>query len=432
MARHALNESGDWYRLRVQRYLIAGLGPVVLAGTHFLLSFAMLRLETPAAFGTFTFLFVAAQFTVALAMALFGAPLQTISAPEGQDRAQSAAAILSAAGVAAAVASLCFGGLASAMMLPGPAALCYGGYTGLMILRWVGRAWAYTYDRPAAPAISDLSYGALTLLAFGGGAYGLQLQPETACYGALAIGAAGSLLAFGAPYLSSLIVPPTRRTWRSYRETWRSQSRWALLGVVGSEAAANTHVYLVTLTAGAAAMAPLAAAALLLRPLNVVQNALGEYERPQMAQLIADGAHVELRRTMRLFFGVLMLAWLGAVVLAVSVLRLAPHLVFPADYDLAIVSAATLSWMAVSLLILMQVPANIMVQAAGGYRQLARAVIWSSLVNVGAVAVTLVFLAPVWTIAAMALGWLVDLVLVQRAARRQWRIMAEGTPAALA
>ena len=431
MARDALNGSGHWYRLRVRRYLIAGLGPVVLAGTHFLLSFAMLRLETPAAFGTFTFLFVAAQFTVALAMALFGAPLQTISAPSAQDRAQAGAAILSTAGVAAAFATLCFGGLASAMTLSAPAALCYGGYTGLMILRWVGRAWAYAHGRPAAPAISDVSYGALTLLGFAGGAYGLRLQPETACYGALAIGAAGSLLAFGTPYLSCLIVPPTRRAWQSYRETWRSQSRWALLGVVGSEAAANTHVYLVTLTAGAAAMAPLAAAALLLRPLNVVQNALGEYERPQMAQLVAAGAHDELRRTMRLFFGVLMLAWLGAVVLAAGVLRFAPHLVFPVDYDLAIVSAATVSWMSVSLLILMQVPANIMVQAAGGYRQLARAVIWSSLVNVGAVAVTLAFFAPVWTIAAMALGWLVDLTLVQRAARRQWRNMPAVAGAAL-
>ena len=77
----------------------------------------------------------------------------------------------------------------------------------------------------------------------------------------------------------------------------------------------------------------------------------------------------------------------------------------------------------------MQVPANIMVQASGGFRQLARAVIWSSLVNVAAVAITLMVLAPVWTIAAMALGWLVDLMLVQRAARRQWRIMECGTPA---
>lgn len=430
MARHLLNGTGSWYLLRFRRYLLAGLGPVVLAGTHFVLSLAMLRLETPAAFGTFTFLFVAAQFTVALSMALFGAPLQTLSSAPASDRAQSATAILSAAAIMAAVSALSFSLLARAMALPMPAAFCYGAYAGTMILRWVGRAWAYANERPASTAVSDISYGGLTLLAFGGAAYGLQLQPETACYGALALGAAVSLLAFGAPYWSQLIARPSRRSWRSYRDTWRRQSRWALLGVVATEAAANAHVYLVTLSAGAAAMAPLAAAALLLRPLNVVQNALGEYERPQMARLIAAGKAEELRRTMRLFFWVLMLAWLVAVGLAIGVLRLAPHLVFPAEYELSLVSTAALSWMGVTLLILMQVPANVMVQAAGGFRLLARAVIWSSLVNVAVVALALLFLAPVWTIPAMALGWIVDLVLVQRAARRQWRVM-QSTDAAL-
>lgn len=429
MARHALNDPRRWYRLRFRRYFLAGLGPVVLAGTHFVLSFAMLRLETPAAFGTFTFLFVAAQLTVALSMALFGAPLQTVSAARAGDRARSSGAILSVAALTATMAAVAFGMVASVMMLTVPAAFCYGLYTGLMILRWVGRAWAYAHDRPTRTAISDISYGVLTLLAFAAAAYGWRLEPETACYGALAIGAAASLLAFGSPYLSQLVALPTRQSWRSYRGTWRDQSRWALLGVIGSEAAANTHVYLVTLSAGAAAMAPLAAAALLLRPLNVVQNALGEYERPQMARLIAAGEGAELRRTMQLFFWVLMLAWVGAVMLAMAILTVVPHWVFPPDYDLPLVGTATLSWIAVTLLILMQVPANIMVQASGGFRQLARAVIWSSLVNVAAVAITLMVLAPVWTIAAMALGWLVDLMLVQRAARRQWRIMECGTPA---
>lgn len=423
MASPSSTNAGRWYLLRFRRYLLAGIGPVVLAGTHFLLSFAMLRLETPAAFGTFTFLFVAAQFTVALAMALFGAPLQTIAAPGEQERRHAAASILSAAVITAAVAGIGFGILASFMALPPPAALCYGIYTALMILRWVGRAWAYANDRAGRTALSDISYGALTLLAFGGAAYLVRLQPETACYGALALGAALSLLAFGTPYLSRLFAWPGRQSWHLYRGIWRHQSRWALLGVLASEAAANTHVYLVTLGAGAAAMAPLAGAALLLRPLNVVQNALGEYERPQMARLIAAGETVELRRTMRLFFWVLMLAWFAMVVLALGILRFAPQLVFPASYDLGIIRTAALSWISITLLILLQVPANIMVQAAGGFRQLARAVIWSSLVNVAAVAIALMFLAPVWTIAAMALGWLVDLVLVQRAARRQLRAM---------
>jgi hypothetical protein len=45
------------------------------------------------------------------------------------------------------------------------------------------------------------------------------------------------------------------------------------------------------------------------------------------------------------------------------------------------------------------------------------------------VAIALIFFAPVWTIPAMALGWLVDLALIQRAARRQWADMPSDRPA---
>lgn len=430
MAHHPTGNTGTWYISRVRRYLIAGIGPVTLAGTHFLISLAMLRLEEPAAFGVFTFLFVAAQFTVALSAAMFGAPLQALpNASWVQDKELPASAILSATGLAALLAIMLFGGLALAMGLPGPPAVCYGVYTGMMILRWVGRAWCYNEDQPLRTVASDVTYGAVGLAAFAFAVWFLPVSPESACYGALALASAASLLSLGRRYLRQLIVRPTRGAWAAYRSIWQRQSRWALIGVVTTEAAANVHVYLVTIFAGATAIAPLAAAALLLRPINVVQNALSDFERPQMARSLAARSEGDLLASMRLFQAVLIAIWGVSALVAVGIVRYHPDLIFSPQYDVDVVSFATVSWMVVSFIILLQVPANTMLQAAGDFRSLASATFTSSIINVTAVSLALVWLGPVWTVPALALGWLVDLVLVKRAANRRWRQIEAGMPA---
>lgn len=413
--------AGTWYVLRARRYLLAGIGPVTLAATHFAISFSMLRLDVPAAFGIFTFLFVAAQFTVALSAALFGAPLQALAGVrDAEERDDAAAAIMTATMLMAFVVGGVFTVLALAMGLWGTAAAWYGLYTATMILRWVGRSWSYAADRPWRPALSDVTYGLVTLGTFGLASYVLGGVPESVAYAALALGSATSLIAFGRGYAALLIARPKRRAWYAYGAIWQSQSRWALLGVVTTEAVANAHIYMVTVAAGVTAIAPLAAAALLLRPINVVQNALIDFERPQMAALIATGALDELRRTMRLFLGVLLAAWFVSAAFALGVVWFAPSLVFSQDYDLGVIEQASLSWVLVTLLILLQVPASVMLQAAGDFQRLARATIWSALVSIAAVATVLALVDPVWTIAAMALGWLVDFVLVGRAARLRW------------
>lgn len=432
MVSHASEGTGSWYLSRARRYVLAGIGPVTLAGTHFLISLSMLRLETPAAFGIFTFLFVAAQFTVALSAALFGAPLQTLpTSQDPNDRADAARSIVGTATMMAAVAGVAFVILSFVMGLWGRAALWYGLYSAAMILRWVGRAWAYADDRPTRPAISDVIYASVALGTFGLAILFVTDVPESACYAALALGAVTSLVAFGPGFWRMLVVRPSRRAWRIYMAIWHSQSRWALLGVVTTEAVANVHIYLVTIVAGAEAIAPLAAAALMFRPINVVQNALIEFERPQMARLAASGALPELARTKRLFLGVLIAIWAASSLFAVAVVEIAPGLVFSDAYDLGVIRLATLLWIVVTLLILAQVPLNVMLQAAGEFRALARVTVVSSMVSVTAVALVLSVAEPVWTIAAMAVGWSIDLLLVRRAAARCWRSLDSAAPARL-
>ena len=407
---------GPSYGARTQRYLLAAIGPVGVAGANFLLSFSMLRLERPEMFGTFAFLFAAALFTIGISSALFGAPLQALHAGDAANGSGVAAAIASAAVVASLVAAPVFGMLGVAIGLTPIVAICYAAFAMLTILRSVGRAWTYADERPSRVAISDASYAAVTLVTFAATIAPGRIAPAQAVYPALALGTAVAIGALGRRF-AALLWRPRRAALRCYGAIWNGQSRWSLLAVIATEAVANAHIYLLTFLAGAAAVAPVAASALLVRPINVIQNALIEYERPQIARFLAVGAMGEVERSIRLFRGVLLLAWAATVALATTILIVRPGLVFPASYDLATVRLASALWAAVSLVIVVQMPINVLLQAAGGFRGLAAASLAAGAVSVSGVLLAILLAAPVWTIAAIVPGWLVSMIIVERAAR---------------
>ncbi|QNE31048.1 hypothetical protein F1C10_03165 [Sphingomonas sp. NBWT7] len=407
-----------YYLSKIRRYALAGIGPVALAGTHFALSFVMLRLHTPAAFGTFTFLFVAAQFTVALSSALFGAPLQSFASARQADGGGRVEAVFAVATALALLIGAGFLTLGLSMQLPVEMAVCYGGYTTVMIVRWLGRAWCFADGRPERAVASDLVYALVTLSCLAAGTGSSLMSMDSASYAALFTGALASLLPFGRGHVALAVRWPTRDLRATYRDIWRRHARWSLLSVTATELAANAHVYLVTIVAGASAVAPLAAAALLLRPMNVLQNALTEYERPQMAALLADDAVDDLRRSRRFFLVVLLLAWCGTGAAAAAILVFAPQIVFSAQYDLSMIRWAAVGWFVIALLIVLQMPSSVMLQGAGRFRALARATLISSATNVTGVAIVLAIAAPIWTIAVMVIGWGVELALVHRAAQR--------------
>jgi O-antigen/teichoic acid export membrane protein len=407
---------GSSYRARTQRYILSAVGPIGVAGANFLLSFSMLRLERPEVFGTFAFLFAAALFMISISSALFGAPMQALQAGGGLAWSAVVGAVCSTALIASLVAGPLFAGIGTGRGLGPVGACCYGAFAMLTILRGVGRAWTYAEERPARVALSDASYAAVTLISFASAVGIAHVAPAAAVYPALALGTAVAIASLGRRF-AALPWRPRRAALSRYAAIWRGQSRWSLLAVIATEAVANAHIYLLTLLAGAAAVAPVAASALLVRPINVIQNALVEFERPQMARFLSAGAMPEVERSIRLFRAVLLLAWGATVAIGAAIVLLQPGLVFPASYDLATVRLASTLWAAVSLVIVLQVPVNVLLQAIGSFRLLAQASLAAGAVSVGGVLLAIALGRPVWTIAAIVPGWLVSMVIVTRAAR---------------
>lgn len=393
-------------------YLLAAAGPIAIAGTNFLLSFSMLRLESAEAFGSFTFLFVAAAFMIALSAALFAAPMQTLFAgdPEIPAIVVRVTTLVMMAALPIYVATGFYFDLSPV------AAASYGVFAVLTILRTVGRAWCYTVERARTVTFSDATYAIVTLLVFAGVIVVGGARPASAGFYALAAGTGLALCALGKDF-AALVRRSRHARLSGYATVWSEQSRWSLLAVSANELAANAHIYLLTFFAGVASVAPVAAGALLLRPINVVQNALVEFERARMVRSLAANSMHEVSRSMRLFRATLLLAWLGTVSLAAIILVFWPWIVIPADYGLGSVSLATALWAIVWLVISIQVPFNVLLQAANRFSILSRASTTAALISVVGVLIAITLDKPIWTIAALVPGWLVSTTIVARAAR---------------
>lgn len=417
---------GHWLRAKVMRYVIAAIGPVSAAATQFALSLVMLRLLSPGAFGSFTFLLVASQLSWGIWSALLCAPLPALLATCVDDeRRTHEDALLATNLIGTMIACALFAAVAISLHLSPTSALCYAGYGGVALLRWFGRAFFYAQGHQVRIVASDVVYSVTvmaTLSIFVALSHG---DAQRGGYVALLVGAIAGMIPFGRHFLSRQFRAISFRSLRNYLPIWTGHARWALLGVITTEATANAHVYLITLLKGPAAFAPIAASALLLRPVNVAQNALSDFERPQLASLIARKRPQDIRRSVAVFRFALGSIWLGTIAAAVLVFALDPHVLFPPAYDTHFLVVAASLWAIVAALRLVQIPESTLLQAAGQFRPLAMASLWSSIGSVVMVVILVLAAGTLWSIAGIVIGAAIYWHWTRRFAVR-WMLAFEG------
>jgi hypothetical protein len=411
---------------RLLRYVQAGVGPVGTAGSQFVLSFVLLRALGPDAFGGFSFLFVASQFSLGLASALFCAPLPILLADADETRAAAALRALFAANLLfSGLGFVVFWRVGTQLGVAAPAAALFAAYAALTLLRWFARAYAYALLEPLRTMSSDLVYAAC-LSAGVAWLHGRGTASLLDAYGALAIAAAAALLPFGTTYLRRQFRPFGPASLGAYRRVWREHAGWALLGVVTTEATANAHAYAVTWLSGVTAFAPIAASALMMRPIGVAANALMEFERPQMARLIAKGEAQAATRAAGLFRFILLLGWAATVAAAVVILMLKPGWIAPRQYDRATLELGVVLWLLVALARMLRSPDSVLLQGAGAFRPLASATLASCGASIVAVLLLLRVAAPIWSITGILAGETISTGLIWRRSRR---ILSRTPPA---
>jgi hypothetical protein len=399
------------------RYGLSAAGPVLVSGAHFAAALMFLRALPPAQFGLLSFLFVVVPFCLSASGALVGAPLVTaIRETVKIDPADLATYLKTNLVICAAAAVIVFALTIS--QVPLAVALLLAAYAALMALRWFARCLTYVTDGPARPIVSDLVYGA----ALTAGLVALFLTHNLTLQSAaitLALAAALATPVFGLAFLRKQFRPGGSIV--RYGAIWRDVTRWSLMGVALTEMTANAHAYLVTFIAGPGSFAVLAVGALLMRPAALVLSALPDLERPAMAKKLAAGDSAGAFRSVKEFRTASGAVWLLTILLAGAVLMWFPQLILKKGYDESQIALVLAIYAGIVAVRTLRGPESVFLQAAGEFKALAGASLWSSATSILVTFVLLVLVGPVFSLLGILAG---DAVMTGRifALTRRWRL----------
>lgn len=409
---------GDLVSL-VLRYAFNTLGPISIAGAHFLSSLIFLRVLSQAEFGLFSFVFVVVPFALSMTGALFGAALVSSANGKVPMPASELAAYMKANLVFAALAAAVIFGL----MIAGTASVTLAAivalYGALMCLRWFARCHAYALHQMRRAIVSDLIYssilttGVLTL------AFTHNLTPIFAG-SVLVLCSACAVAGFGGAFVRAQAAALWEGSLRDFLPIWRDLARWSLLGVISTELTVNAHAYLVTLISGPKAFALLALGSLFMRPASLVMTALPDAERATMARALNAGKFGEAMRAVFQFRVAGLTVLTGTSVLAAIIMIWFPQLILKRGYDETSVVAVICIWIAVMAIRALRTPESVLLQAGGEFKPLASASVNSSVVSLLFTSILLLAFGPIVSLGGVLAGEAV-MALKIFAQARKWR-----------
>jgi O-antigen/teichoic acid export membrane protein len=389
------------------RYAFSAFGPISISAAHFLAAVIYLHWLPRTDFGLFSFLLVVAPFSLSICGSMFAPPIAREVARPGGIAEADRLTLFKTSLVYSVVIAILVGALLAFSGASPSLAPTFGLYAGLMSLRWYARCWTYAEHRPGRVLISDLAYSvplSLSLLSL------VALHDITLWSATLAMlgSATVGFVAFGLADLRTYLRALKRGELGPYGAFWRELSGWALLGVVMSEATANANAYLITFISGPHAFAVVAVGALLMRPVSLVLAAVPDMERPLMSVNLRAGNSAAAIRIVKEFRTAAGAIWLVTVLLAAVLLVWFPHLLIKRDYrvsEVVIVVAITAASMALRAL---RAPDAVLLQAAGEFRKLAFAGVWSSIAAMAATLVLLLLFGPVVAVVGVLIGEIVS------------------------
>jgi hypothetical protein len=404
--------------------LLAVLASSGLAALSAMLMQLALLLQSPLAdYGLFAFLQVLQALLLGVSSALFSAPLLS----RQQDSFTNATIKTGSYFVLQLLFVLGSGTLvmliAESYDIAFNTAVWLGVAVALQLWRWFARSLLQNNVNTKSLIYSDALFSFLAII----GTVLLWAQGQISLLHLAklnALAAASSLAMSGSSFWQQHWRMWQQRDWQLWQQGFCRQAKPALIGVVSTEAAANSHSYLITLIAGPAAFAPVAVAAMLFRPCALLLTNLAQLTRGQLQQLWLGKkplapllAHFR-RQSIWLWFGN------SGLLLVLCGLAGDQILVWLAmnDWVTTDIYIAVLLWGGLSLLRTLRSASTIQLQVQDQFAALAHTALWPALLSVVLVFIFLQLWPAVWTIAAVILSEVWMAWLLRLAVRRSAEI----------
>ncbi|RVU37464.1 hypothetical protein EOE67_09740 [Rheinheimera riviphila] len=398
------------------------VGNITLAMSSFVLGYLLLLVAPAKDYGNFAFMLIVQGLGFGVINALLASPL-LIQLHHKQLSTRQLAGFTRLAFALAFLTGLLQGALLAVQHYDLAIVLLYSAAGLVQLLRWYGRCYCQNLT-PALVVVSDLLFGVLctgaALLCW----WWRQLDFLNTGWILLCSG-----LVACAPFVASLGRSLLQTAdFSALQQGYSAQGKPALIGVVTVEMTANIHSYLVVLIAGAAAFAPLAAAALFLRPMSVIQASLGQSEKPQLTKALAENALNDhenmgggLAKIMQLMGDFRRLSFAAFMLNSVLVLMACvcwPVLLWPDDLSRTDFVAALGLLLLIALLRSVRGPTSALLQAADQFRPLAKVTLCSSAITVPLVVVLLWCSGPISTLVGILVGELIMTIQIEKIYRK--------------
>ena len=405
----------------IGRYGLAVMAPALVAAVQLLLQLIVLHQVSANEFGLYAFLMIIVQLGYGVSNALVCTPFAVLlhNSVDGSFDPKSFFSISLAYAILFGLMCLGIGKLFE----PDNWIFVFALYGSIAMFRWFGRAYAYSNFKQFRAAGSDLIY-AISLFICICVLYFVDHLDLMYLSGALLLSTALGLLAIGKEFLKRQFLTSPVASLTSYNGVWREQSRWALLGVVSTEATSNAHSYLVTVFAGPAAFAPLAAAAIFMKPVALAITSLTQLERPAMSRALANGEYVKANVVRQKFLVALISIWVVVTALTFILLWLKPEIIAHQGYSLFDLRLAAALLAAIALIQVWQSPNSVFLQAAKEFRMLSTFSVKACLFSLPLVAIAILAFGPVASLFGILIGQTVMAIQISRQAKT-WRLKNE-------
>ncbi|WP_417270166.1 lipopolysaccharide biosynthesis protein [Celeribacter sp.] len=390
------------------------LGAFAYSGANFALAFTLQASVTALEFGLYAFALVCIQFGTSLSNALFASPMVVSLADDDAPKDRLIASYFRANIIFCALGALLICGALSLMGMPPLQVWLVGLQAVFLWMRWFFRAYELASHNFTMPALADMVYCVATLTC-GTVLFALNGLDVTSALISMSFGTVLSLFVIGKGTVRT-ICRRASGSLQTYVDVFKQHGRWALLGVITTEAMANLHSYVITIFLGPAAFAPVATLALFFRPIPILMQAITQYERPVLARSFRAGDFGGMKRDVRKIHVLLTAVVLFNTIGVLGVIAFFPSLIGNGQYATAILLPLALLLAAGQLVRSLRTGSSAALQGAGAYKPLA-------LVTVIAAPITILgTLVAIWigqhTVAliltAVLLGEVVTAVLITR------------------
>lgn len=351
--------------------IYAMLGPVAVAGAHFLVSLLLIPHVSATEFGIFAFAMVLLQLGAGFSDGLLGSPMSVAQA-SAEKRAQQCSYIVFA--FINWIYCAFFAAASFIILLwftDSFTAAVFSFFIMVMTFRWFGRSYLLTIGNRNAVNKSDILYSGSLIVALGLISLIADITLERVV-SMMVMAAAISTPFLGSRFFSMQLKATRWALMRDFMPIWKNQAGWSIIAVLANAATIESHVFVVTFIAGPQSVAPIALAALFFRPSLIGIYALTQTERPKIARtVLKEGIHAA-KTTTKTFVSITTTLWLINAVLAGAISICALHLVMNDGYDVSTVRACVLSLAAVMAARCIRQPILAFLQATNQFRLVAK------------------------------------------------------------